>query len=151
MDALPVVLPDIVSGMEDGHQFVCDQMECPIADLHVMDDPTRCVCSERLFSQLEQIQGVRLSPIHPYSQVSSESEERESRTVACMPTMVQPTLVPSPVKSGLRHSPNLSLPAGSSRLVLGYSSSAITINNSLILSACKLSGDGSLGQAFQKT
>lgn len=46
--------------MEDLHLFVCDRMKCPIADLRVIYDPTRCVCSECLFAQLEQIQRVRL-------------------------------------------------------------------------------------------
>ena len=79
------------------------------------------------------------SPVRPHSQVSSKSEERESgkRTGkktggkqlesgsdACMPTMVVSPLVPPTVESDLRHSPNLSLPDGSSRLVLGCSSSA---------------------------
>jgi hypothetical protein len=35
-------------------------MKCPIADLRVIYDPTRFVCSECLIAQLEQIQGVRL-------------------------------------------------------------------------------------------
>ncbi len=44
-------------------------------------------------------------------------------------------LVPSPVESGLRHSPNLSLPAGSSRLELGCSSSA---NNQQFIDTIRL-------------
>ena len=124
LDALPVVLPEIANGMEDGCRFVFGQMECPVADIRVVDDPTGCVCSERFLAQLEQIQRLRLSPFRPHSQVSGESEEGESGTGTCMPTMVQPTLVPSPVESGLRHAPNISLPAGSSRLELGCPSSA---------------------------
>nr|CAH0112881.1 unnamed protein product [Daphnia galeata] len=135
LDALPVVLPEVASGMENGCRFVFGQMECPITDLRVMDDATGCVCSERFFVQLEQIQGLRLSPIRPHSQVPGESEEGESGTGTCMPTMVQLTLVPSPVESGLRHSPNLSLPAGSSRLKLGCSSSA---NNKQFIDTIRL-------------
>jgi hypothetical protein len=124
LDALPVDLPEVVSSMEDRSRFICEQMECPIANLRVMDDPTRCICSERLFAQLEQIQRIRLYPIRPHSQVSGENEEGESGTGASMPTMVQPTLVPPPVESGLRHSPNLPLPAGSPRLLPECSTSA---------------------------
>lgn len=81
-------------------------------------------CSERLLAQLEQIQGVRFSPVRPHSQVSGEIEEGEGGTGTGMPTMVQPTLFSPPVESGLRHSPNLPLPTGSPRLLPECSSSA---------------------------
>jgi hypothetical protein len=124
-------------------------MECPITDLRVMDDPTGCVCSEHFFAQLEQIQKLRLSPIRPHSQVPGESEEGESGTGTCMHTMVQPTWFPL----------LLNLDCDTPRIFrfrpdLLVSSSDVPhpliINNSLILSAWKLSGDGSLVKTFRK-
>ena len=79
--------------------------------------------------------GYTFPPFALIARCLAKVRKEKAELVLVLSTMVHPTLVSSSVESGLRHSPNLSLPVGSSRLELRCSSSA---NNQQFIDTIRL-------------
>lgn len=76
MDVAVSSVPPVTGHLANGRRSFCGGLECPAPSVRVLAPAARGLGSERVFSELAGISGLRLSPIRSHSSMLGQTQER---------------------------------------------------------------------------